>query len=301
MGTPQFSCPTLEKLLADKNFEIVAVYSREPQIAGRGHKLVNSPIHNLALKHNLKVITPKTLKDPEIQAEFINFKADAAVVVAYGLLLPEPILNGTKYGCVNIHPSLLPKWRGAAPIQRPIMAGDKESGITIIKMDKGLDSGDIIYQEKIILDKKETYQTLAEKFSQMGADILVKTLKNIAAGNYSLTKQDVALGTYAKKIEKAECEINWKLSAKEIDQNIRGLCGCLESYFTYDGEKIKIYEAEFGEDFSSKNAGEILDQNFWIKCSEGKIRPLTLQRQGKNKVSIADFLRGFKIEVGKIL
>ena len=302
MGTPLFSWPTLEKLIADKEFEILAVYTREPQVSGRGHKVLNSPIHDLALKHGLKVITPKTLRDAVIQQEFIDLKADAAVVVAYGLLLPEAILNGAKYGCINIHPSILPRWRGAAPIQRCLMAGDKESGVTIIKMDKGLDSGDMICQENLTLDEKENYKSLAEKFSQMGANILIKTLKNIRDGNYALTKQDNASTIYAKKIEKEECAINWNLSAQEIDQNIRGLCGSLEAHFYYDGEKIKIYDAEVSLDNSGeKKVGEIIDENFWIQCGKGKLRPVVVQRQGKNAIKTEEFLRGFKLQVGKVL
>lgn len=302
MGTPNFACPTLEKLISDKSFEIVAVYTREPQIAGRGHKITNSPIHDLALKHNLKVITPKTLKNVEVQKEFVNLNADVAVVVAYGLLLPEEILNGTKFGCVNIHPSLLPRWRGAAPIQRTIMAGDKESGITIIKMDKGLDSGDMIYQEKIILDEKETSKTLSEKFSEMGAKILLKTLKNIEKDNYSLTKQDHSLTTYAKKIEKEECAIDWNLDAEEIDLKIRGLNGSMEAFFYYNDEKIKVFSAEvFEEEFFQRKAGEILNDEFLIKCAKGSIRPTIIQRQGKKVVSIKDFLLGFEPEIGKKL
>ncbi len=303
MGTPNFACPTLEKLVSDKDFEIVAVYTKEPQIAGRGQKFTNSPIHDLALKYNLKVLTPKTLKTPDIQEEFVSFKADIAVVVAYGLLLPGQILNGTRFGCVNIHPSLLPRWRGAAPIQRTIMSGDKESGITIIKMDKGLDSGDIICQEKITLSNQETSKSLSEKFSVMGADILVKTLNDIKNGNYSLTSQDHSLTTYAKKIEKEECKIDWNLSSKEIDLKIRGLNGSMEAFFYYNEEKIKIFSAAIVNDskFLQKNCGEVLSDNFLIKCSDAAINPLILQRQGKKVVNIKDFLLGFKPEVGRIL
>ncbi len=301
MGTPEFSCPTLEKLLLDKAFEIVAVYSREPKIAGRGQKVTNSPIHNLALKHGLKVITPKTLKNSDIQQEFINFNADAAVVVAYGLILPPEILAGTKFGCINIHPSLLPRWRGASPIQRPIMAGDQESGITIIKMDKGLDSGDMIYQEKISLSSNENYKNLAHKFSLMGAEILIKTLKNLRDNKCVLIKQDEALVTYAKKIEKEESIINWNLPAVEIDRKIRGLCGSMEASFFYNDEKIKIFTAEISSENSGKKSGEIINDSFWIQCLEGQIRPLILQRAGKSAIEIKEFLRGFKIEVGKVL
>lgn len=295
MGTPNFACPTLEKLIADSDFEIVAVYSREPQIAGRGHKLQNSPIHELALKHGLKVITPKTLRDISAQKEFADFNADAAVVVAYGLILPQEILNGTRLGCVNIHPSLLPKWRGAAPIQRTIMEGDKETGVNIIKMDAGLDSGDIIAEEKFALNGTEIYADLAEKLSQIGAEILCKTLKNLRDGKISATKQDNALSTYAKKIEKAECEINWQDSAEKIERKIRGLNGSLGAFFNYEGEKIKIFAAKILDKNSSENpAGKILDRDFSIQCGQGVIRPLRLQRQGKKVMSIDEFLLGFK-------
>lgn len=301
MGTPDFACPTLEKLIADPDFDIVAVYTREPQIAGRGQKITNSPIHQLALKHNLKVITPKTLRNVEAQKEFFNLQADAAVVVAYGLILPQEILDGTKFGCVNIHPSLLPKWRGASPIQRPLMAGDRETGITIIKMDKGVDSGEMMVQEKFSLEGDETYADLAKKLSQMGAEILVKTLKNLRDGKVVLTKQDNALASYAKKIEKEECKINWHESAEIIERKIRALNGSLEAFFNYGDEKIKIFKAEILDENSLGEAGKILDEKFAIQCGKGSIRPLILQRQGKKPVAIRDLLLGFKPEVGKIL
>lgn len=295
MGTPEFSCPTLEKLIADSTFEIVAVYTREPQIAGRGHKLQNSPIHNLALQHGLNVVTPKTLRSLDAQKQFSDFNADVAVVVAYGLILPQEILDGTKLGCINIHPSLLPRWRGAAPIQRPIMEGDLETGITIIKMDRGLDSGDMIYQEKFNLDGTETYKNLAEKLSQMGAEILLKTLKNLRDGNAVLSKQDDALTCYAKKIDKAECEIDWTKSATEIERKIRGLNGSIEAYFTHNGEKIKIFAAEILDQNSSENeAGKILDNQFSIQCGKGVIKPLVLQRAGKKPMALKEFLLGMK-------
>ena len=179
MGTPNFALPTLQTIIDDPYFEIVGVFTKEPQMAGRGHKITNSPIHNLALQNNLKIFTPKTLKDPKIQKEFTDLNADVAVVVAYGLLLPKPILEAPKLGCVNIHPSLLPRWRGAAPIQRTIMAGDTETGVDIIQMDEGLDSGDVLAEEKLPLNDQINYQELAENLSQIGANLLIKTLKNI--------------------------------------------------------------------------------------------------------------------------
>ncbi len=296
MGTPEFACPTLKKLLLDDSFEIVAVYTKEPQIAGRGHKLTNSAIHNLALENNLKVFTPKTLKNSEVQKEFIDLKADISVVVAYGLLLPQEILDGTKFGCVNIHPSLLPRWRGAAPIQRTIISGDKETGVDIIKMDKGLDSGDVIAEEKFSLNGTETYNELANRLAEVGADLLVKTLKNLTNSISKAIKQDNNRVTYAKKIEKSECEINWNDSAVEIERKIRGLSGFLEAFFIYNGEKIKILTAKIiDENLILGEAGKILNNKFHIQCGKGILQPLILHRQGRKAMKIDEFLLGVKI------
>jgi methionyl-tRNA formyltransferase len=302
MGTPEFSCPTLEKLISDPDFEVVAVYTRAPQIAGRGHKLQNSEIHNLALQYGLKVITPKTLRNSDVQKEFLELDADAAVVVAYGLILPQEILDGTRLGCYNIHPSLLPRWRGAAPIQRTIMAGDKETAVCIIKMDAELDSGDIAAQENYQLRGDETYADLENKFAKTGAEILIKTLKNLRDKKVLLDKQDDTLSTYAKKIEKSECKIDWKTSAEEIERKIRALNGSIGAFFIHQEEKIKVFAAEILDKNSRENeAGKILDDKFLIQCGQGIIRPLILQRQGKKPISTKELLLGFKPEVGKIL
>lgn len=292
MGTPNFACPTLEKLIQDPAFEILAVYTREPQIAGRGQKVQNSPIHNLALQNQIKVITPKTLRDAAVQKEFRDFDADAAVVVAYGLILPKEILQSTKLGCFNIHPSLLPRWRGAAPIQRTIMAGDEKTAICVMKMDEGLDSGDIVAQRDYALLGQETYLELETKFAEIGAEILVESLK----GNLRGIKQDEAGVTYAKKLDKAECEINWQKSAVEIDRQIRGLSGSLGAFFMFGEEKIKIFSAEIlDKNSAQKNPGEISKSDFSIQCGQGVIKPLILQRQGKRVMSLEEFLLGFKL------
>jgi len=294
MGTPQFACPTLEKLINDSNFEIVAVYSREPQIAGRGQKLQNSPIHNLAIKHNLKVITPKTLRDDDVQQQFIAFNADVAVVVAYGLILPTKILNGTKYGCFNIHPSLLPRWRGAAPIQRTIMNGDNETAVCVIKMNEGLDSGNIVEQRNYKLLGNETYADLEKKFAESGAEILIESLKKLQNNQLQEVVQDHSLATYAKKIDKTECQINWQETAVTIERQIRGLSGSLGAFFMLNGEKIKIFAAEILDQHSTKKSpGEIWAKDFSIQCAQGIIRPLILQRQGRVAMSIDEFLLGF--------
>ncbi len=299
MGTSDFACPTLKKLIDDQEIEIVAVYTKEPQKSGRGQNITNSPIHEIALQHNLKIITPKNLKDQEIQQEFIDFNADLAVVVAYGLILPVEILNGTKWGCFNIHPSLLPKWRGAAPLQRAIMNGDQQIAVTIIKMDPGLDSGDMVSIEPINLNQDTTYEQLSNQTSVIGAEILLKTIKNIANNNFTLIKQDDSKATYATKIEKLECKINWHLSAKQIKQNIQGLSGFLTAYFEHQDKKIKIYQAQIIDDDSDADflgikPGTIIDNNFTIQCQNGKIRPILLQMEGKKIAHIDEFLRGFR-------
>lgn len=294
MGTPNFALPTLQKLIDDKNFEILAVYTREPQIAGRGHKLQNSPIHQLAVKNNLKVITPKTLRDKKIQEEFVNFQADAAVVVAYGLILPKEILQGTKFGCFNIHPSLLPKWRGAAPIQRTIMAQDKETAVCIIKMDEGLDSGNIASCEKLSLNQTETYFQLEEKFSEIGAKMMIEVLQKAQQGKLQEEKQNNDLASYAKKLQKNECEINWQNSAMEINAQIRALNGSLGAFFNYNGEKIKIFSCEIIDENAVKNEIGKITESFEIQCGKGIIKPKILQRSGKNKVTIEEFLLGLR-------
>lgn len=307
MGTPDFACPTLTKLLEEPDFEIIAVYTKEPQIAGRGQKIRNSSIYDLAIQHQIKVLTPPTLKNLDVQAEFIAFKADIAVVVAYGLILPKPILDGARLGCINLHPSLLPRWRGAAPIQRTIMSGDEVTAIDIIQMNEGLDGGDILHEERIHLNQTEDYPYLANLFAGRGAELICKTIKNLAANKISPIKQDDALVTYANKIEKTECEINWRKDAIEISRQIRALNGFLGAFFKYDQEKIKILEAEIvlQKDITlsqtNQDVGKILDNNFTIQCFKNAIRPKLLQREGKKPTALKDFLLGFKPEIGKIL
>ncbi len=298
MGTPDFACPALQKLLDDPSFEIVAVYSREPQIAGRGHKLTNSPIHELALQHSLRVITPKTLRNPEIQQEFRAFNADAAVVIAYGLILPAEILSATKFGCINLHPSLLPRWRGPSPIQYTFFGGDEEIGVTIIQMDAGIDSGDMIMQQKFSLQKSDNYGHLAPKLAQLGADMIVESLKNLRDKKVVFTKQNQDLATFSKKLKKEESKINWNLSAEEILCKIRGLSGSLTAYFEFNGEAIKIYDAEvINGNPIGKPSEVIIDQvnsQILIQCNKDQIKPLILQKAGKKIVTAKEFLNGIK-------
>lgn len=292
MGTPDFAVPALEKLIENKEIEIVAVYTKEPSISGRGKKINNSPIHNLALKNHLKILTPKNLKTKETQAEFRNFNADLGIVVAYGHILPKEILEGTKFGCFNIHPSLLPRWRGAAPLQRTLMAGDRQTGICIIKMDEGLDSGDIVSCQKFEIDENMTYSQLAEKTAQDGAKLLLFTIENIKNGNYFLTKQNDAAALYAKKISKEEAEIDWNMSALEIHNKIRGLSGNIGAYFFYKNQRIKILESEIIDHNSINEEVGQIDKRFVISCKQGLIRPKVIQREGSRKMNIDEFLLG---------
>jgi methionyl-tRNA formyltransferase len=296
MGTPEFAMPALQKLIDEPNFEVVAVYSKEPKISGRGHKIQNSQIHNLALTNNLKIFTPKTLRNEEIQKEFTNLKADIGVVVAYGLILPKEILDAPKFGCINIHPSLLPRWRGAAPLQRTLMAGDTQTAVDIIAMDEGLDSGDILGRERFDLDDQNNCPELSEKAAQIGAELLIKTIKNLAEGKCDPIKQDDQMTVYASKIIKEEFAIDWNSPVREIHNKIRGLNGSGSAYFELDGEKIKIHKAKIiSENNPNFNAGKILDDKLTIACQDGSIRPEILQRAGKNRVSLDEFLRGFPI------
>jgi methionyl-tRNA formyltransferase len=300
MGTPNFAVPSLEKLINDKFFEIIGVYTKEPAISGRGQKINKTPIHKLAEKNNLKIFTPKTLKNEDTQKEFQNLNADAVLVVAYGLILPKEILEGTKFGCFNIHPSNLPKWRGAAPIQRTIMNGDKETAICIIKMNEGLDSGDIVSKKNYSLNDDENYEFLEKKFAEIGSDLAIETFKNIE--NLKFEKQNNDLATYAKKLEKSECEIDFSKSAKEILRQIKGLSGNLGAFFNYDDEKIKILDAQiFDDEFENSDFGKIIDENFTISCQKGFLKPIILQRQGKKKMELKEILLGFKPEIGKKL
>lgn len=293
MGTPAFACPTLQKLINDKNIEILAVYTKEPSIAGRGNKITNSAIHDLALKNHLTVITPKTLRNSDEITRFLEFKADVAIVVAYGLILPKEIINGTKFGCINLHPSLLPSWRGAAPIQRTLMNGDKKTATTIIKMDEGIDSGDIINQEIFDLDDKINFLELAQKFAHDGANLILKSLKELQNNQAKFIKQDHDKASYAKKIDKNEAKINWSLPATEINQKIRALNSNIGAYFIHNNERIKILVAQVIESSTkNENYGQILNKEMHITCGIGIIQPQILQKAGSKALSLKEFLQG---------
>jgi len=301
MGTSEFAVPTLEKLLSLSCHEIVAVYTKEPSVSGRGNKLQISPIHQFANQNNLKIFTPKTLREPLIQKEFRDLNPDIAIVISYGLILPVEILNIPKFGCFNVHPSRLPLYRGSAPLQRSIMNGEKESAVCVIKMDSGVDSGDIVNQQDFSILDSENYQDISKKTAEIGASLIIKTLSQITDKSIEFHKQNEKLATFAKKIEKNECLIDWNKSCEEIFNKIRGLNGNLDAHFNYNNEKIKILECSFVENKNiDKNLiGTIFDKDLSIVCKDGLIKPLKLQKAGKNSLKIHEFLNGFKFEIGK--
>lgn len=298
MGTPQFAVPTL-RALVNAGHIIAAVYTAPPKPAGRGQKETLTPVHRAALEYHLPVFTPASLKDSQSQQFFRNLHADAAVVAAYGLLLPPAILEGTKLGCLNVHPSLLPRWRGAAPIQRAIMAGDKETGIVIMQMNAGLDTGDMLLTERYHIADGTTAGQLHDALAQKAGAMMVQTLEGLAAGSITATPQPEEGVTYAKKITKEECRIHWNQPASAIRNHILGLSPHPGAFFVYQGEHIKILDAALTSTAPSANApGTVLDHQLTIACVEGALTPKVVQRPGKKAMATHEMLQGYSIPAG---
>jgi methionyl-tRNA formyltransferase len=293
MGTPDFAVPTLLELVAHGH-EVVAVYTRAPKPAGRGMKMQLSPVEQEARRLGIPVMTPSTLKTPEALAEFRTHNADAAVVVAYGMILPQAILDAPRYGCFNLHGSLLPRWRGAAPINRAIMAGDAESGVMVMKMDVGLDTGDVAMAERLAITDSMTAADLHDALAPLGADLMVRAMGGLERGGLQLSKQSEDGVTYAAKIEKAEARIDWKRSAREVLRHIHGLSPFPGAWCELAAEaepvRLKILRCELAS--GSGAAGEVLDNDLAIACGDGAIRIVELQRAGKGPMKSAEFLRG---------
>ncbi|MEP6836929.1 MAG: methionyl-tRNA formyltransferase [Bradyrhizobium sp.] len=293
MGTPDFAVPTLLELVAHGH-EVVAVYTRAAKPAGRGMKLQPTPVEQEAQRLGIPVLTPKTLKTSEALAEFSAHDADAAVVVAYGMILPQPILDAPKLGCFNLHGSLLPRWRGAAPINRAIMAGDAESGVMVMKMDAGLDTGDVAMAERLAISDAMTASDLHDALAPLGADLMVRAMGALERGRLQLSKQSEDGVTYAAKIDKAESRIDWNKPAHEVLRHIHGLSPFPGAWceLATDGEpaRLKILRCEPAKGQSAP--GDVLDDRLMIACADGAIRILELQRAGKAPMKAADFLRG---------
>lgn len=288
MGTPDFAVKALEALAA--RHEVVCVYTREPQEAGRGKKLTKSPVHEFAEAHGILVRTPKTLRSAEAQAELKALQADISVVAAYGLILPQAVIEAFPLGCINIHGSLLPRWRGAAPIQRAIEAGDNESGITIMKVVEKLDAGDMLLKGSVPITAETTGETLHDAMSGLGAELIVKALDNWQ--NLHAEPQDERLVTYAAKIDKAESRLDFSMPAEVLERKIRAFNPYPAVYFEYGGERYKILRAKVVDE--TGEAGAILDGagRLVIACGDKALEVTEIQRQGKKKMPTEELLRG---------
>jgi methionyl-tRNA formyltransferase len=295
MGTPDFAVPMLLDLAA-RGHDIVAVYTRAPRPAGRGLELQPTPVEREARRLSLPIHTPKTLKDAAAQEAFSAHDADAAVVVAYGLLLPKPVLVAPRLGCFNVHASLLPRWRGAAPINRAILAGDPQTGVSIMKMDEGLDTGPIAMQEPIAIAPDLTADELHDALARLGADLMMRALAAAERGSLQFTLQPQTGVTYAEKISNPETRLDWTKPWNEVHDRIRGLSPYPGAWFEIDGLRVKALR-------SSKGAGQgapgtVLDDNLTIACGDGAVRLSRLQRAGKQPMTSEEFLRGMQIKPG---
>jgi len=301
MGTPDFSVPVLAGILA-AGHEVVTVYSQPPRKAGRGMAEKKSPVHLFAEENGIEVRTPLSLKSEEEQAAFAALDLDVAVVVAYGLLLPVPVLEAPRFGCLNLHASLLPRWRGAAPIQRAIMAGDRETGVMVMQMEKGLDTGPVLLAEHVPVGPEATAGSLHDELSGRGADLMVRALAALSRDALTAAVQPEEGVTYAHKIEKAEARIDWTQSARALDCHIRGLTPFPGAYFEMERrgkrERVKVLRARPVE--GKGEPGAILE-GLTVACGEGALQVLQVQRAGKAPVSVEEFLRGFPLEKGERL
>ncbi len=294
MGTPEFSVGTLRALL-EAGHDVVCAYSQPPRPAGRGMDLKPSPVHAFAAARGIDVRTPVSLKGATEQQAFADLKADAAVVVAYGLLLPKPILAGTRLGCFNVHASLLPRWRGAAPIQRAIMAGDAESGVTIMRMDEGLDTGPMCKIGRVPITPATTAALLHDALAALGARLMVEVL---AQPDISSVPQPIGGVTYARKIDKAEAHIDFARPAIDVRNHIHGLSPFPGAWFSVNGARVKVLSCSLAEGAGAP--GTFLDDALTVACGEGAIRLLKLQREGKGAMEADAFLRGFAIPRGAV-
>src|ERR1700752_872713 len=300
MGTPEFALPTLLELVAH-GYEIAAVYTRAPKPGGRrGLKLQPTPIEQEARRLGIPVLTPSTLRTPEALEEFRAHDADAAVVVAYGMILPRAVLDAPKLGCFHLHASLLPRWRGAAPINRAVMSGDAETGVMVMKMDAGLDTGDVAMAERLTISDKMTASDVHDALARLGADLMVRAMAALERGALQLTKQSEAGVTYAAKIEKAEAKIDWNKPAHDVLRHIHGLSPFPGAWSEggVDGEAVRLKILRCGSVRGSGAPGALLDDQLTIACGNGAIRIIDLQRAGKAPMKTAEFLRGTPLKSG---
>ena len=305
-GTPEFAATHLQSILNDDCYQLVGVYTQPDRPAGRGKKITQSPVKSLALEHNIRVFQPSSLKESEPQRELAELDADIMVVVAYGLILPQAVLSTPRLGCVNVHGSLLPKWRGAAPIQRAIEAGDVSTGVTVMQMDVGLDTGAMLTVSKCEIGGGETSLSLYKKLAVLGSEALMATLAKLEVGTAIGVAQDDSLSSYAHKITKSEAQINWTRSATDIDRLIRAFNPAPTAYSLLDGQRLKIWSATAVDSDQKAAAGEIIcadAKGILVKCGEGCILLNELQLAGKSRLTVSEILkaRATRFAYGKIL
>ena len=294
MGTPEFSVPALSALI-EAGHEIACVYSQPPRPAGRGHKKRLSPIQELAESLDLDARQPSSLGEKTVQAEFLSLNADVAVVVAYGLILPKPILSAPRLGCLNIHASLLPRWRGAAPIQRAILAGESETGITIMRIDDGLDTGPILAVERVPITKKTTASNLHDELANIGARLIVEVLSDDLPSPVSQPEEGV---TYAQKLDRAEGRIDWTRTSSEIDRRVRALNPWPGVWCELNSERLQILSVKPVN--GSGVPGTVIAEPLIVACGEGALQIDQVQRAGRSKMPTADFVRGYPVPIGTV-
>lgn len=297
MGTPAFAVPTLEALVA-AGHEVVAVYSQPPRPAHRGKRETPSPIHTRAQELGIEVRTPRSLRDADEQAVFAALDADVAVVAAYGLILPQPILDAPRHGCLNVHASLLPRWRGAAPIVRAILAGDAETGVGIMQMEAGLDTGPVLAEARTPIARK-TSGELTDELAHMGAALMVEVLGDLPAHPPRVQPDEGV--TYARKIDKSEATIDWHASDVQVERHIRAFAPAPGAWASYGGERLKILAADVlhpGETQPGAAPGTLLDEQFTVACNPGAVRVTLVQRAGRGAMTAGELLRGFPLPAG---
>jgi methionyl-tRNA formyltransferase len=311
MGTPDFAAVALQALVAagdELGHEVVAVYSQPPRPAGRGHQLQQSPVHNLAESERIKVLTPLSLKTPEAIAEFAALEADVAVVAAYGLILPQAVLDLPRYGCLNIHASLLPRWRGAAPIQRAIAAGDKKTGVTIMQMEAGLDTGPMLLAESLPITEETTARDLHDALAELGARLILDALKRLpgdpTARHPLVPVPQPAEGvTYAAKLTRADSQLDWRRPAEDLLRAIRAFTPAPGVVLDFGSEKVKVLAAELvrARGGGTPVPGAIIADDLTIACGRDALRPILVQRPGKKPMATAEMLRGFQLPADRLL
>ena len=299
MGTPDFAVGPLATLL-EAGHEVCCVYSQPPRPAGRGHKPRPSPVHAFAESRGLEVRTPQRLRAKEDQEAFAALNADVAIVAAYGLILPRPILAAPRHGCINIHASLLPRWRGAAPIQHAILAGDTETGVTVMQMDEGLDTGDMLLWQAVPITAATTATSLHDALADLGSRLIVDAMGRLEAGTLAATPQPAEGATYAGKLTREDGRLDWRRPAVELERQIRALTPWPGTWFPHEDTVLKVSAAEIVPQAAGQ-PGEVLDDRLTIACGSGALRPTRVQRPGRAPMAVADLLRGYALPAGTVL